>query len=47
VCKGSHFLMAEDGDYILDAINREFVSSVADETAAHSTSLLPEGPRDA
>jgi surfactin synthase thioesterase subunit len=47
VCKGSHFLMAEDGDYILDAINREFVSSVADETATHSTSLLPDGQRDA
>ena len=27
VCQGSHFLMAEDGDYILDAINKEFVES--------------------
>ena len=29
VRKGSHFLMAEDGDYILEIINREFVNSVA------------------
>ena len=28
VCKGSHFLMAEDGGYILEAINSEFVNSV-------------------
>ena len=29
VRKGSHFLMAEDGDYIVEIINREFVNSVA------------------
>jgi surfactin synthase thioesterase subunit len=28
VCKGSHFLMAEDGGYILETINSEFVNSV-------------------
>jgi surfactin synthase thioesterase subunit len=27
VCKGSHFLMAEDGDYIVQTINNEFVNS--------------------
>jgi surfactin synthase thioesterase subunit len=27
VCQGSHFLMAEDGGYILEAINSEFVNS--------------------
>ncbi|HKS85686.1 MAG TPA: SDR family NAD(P)-dependent oxidoreductase [Pseudolabrys sp.] len=27
VCKGSHFLMAEDGKYILETINKEFVNS--------------------
>jgi surfactin synthase thioesterase subunit/acyl transferase domain-containing protein/acyl carrier protein len=47
VCKGSHFLMAEDGDYILDAINKEFVSSVVNEKAGHSTSFQPERQRDA
>jgi acyl transferase domain-containing protein/surfactin synthase thioesterase subunit/acyl carrier protein len=47
VCKGSHFLMAEDGDYILDAINNEFVHSVVNEKAGHSTSFQPEGQRDA
>jgi len=28
VCKGSHFLMAEDGGYILETINSEFANSV-------------------
>jgi len=28
VCKGSHFLMAEDGQYIVETINSEFVNSV-------------------
>ena len=28
VCKGSHFLMAEDGGYILETINGEFVRSI-------------------
>ena len=27
VRKGSHFLMAEDGGYILETINKEFVNS--------------------
>jgi surfactin synthase thioesterase subunit len=27
VCKGSHFLMAEDGDYIVETITNEFVNS--------------------
>ena len=27
VCKGSHFLMADDGDYIVETINNEFVNS--------------------
>jgi acyl transferase domain-containing protein/surfactin synthase thioesterase subunit/acyl carrier protein len=27
VCKGSHFLMADDGDYIVEAITNEFVNS--------------------
>jgi surfactin synthase thioesterase subunit len=39
VCQGSHFLMAEDGDYILDAINKEFVSPMVSEKAGHSPSL--------
>jgi hypothetical protein len=39
--------MAEDGDYILDAINNEFVHSVVNEKAGHSTSFQPEGQRDA
>jgi len=47
VCKGSHFLMAEDGDYILDAINKEFVSPVVNEKTGHSTSLQPENQGDA
>jgi surfactin synthase thioesterase subunit len=28
VRKGSHFLMADDGEYILETINREFVNSI-------------------
>ena len=38
VCKGSHFLMAEDGDYIVDTINEEFVGAVADKVAGLSPS---------
>jgi acyl transferase domain-containing protein/surfactin synthase thioesterase subunit/acyl carrier protein len=35
VRKGSHFLMADDGDYILETISNEFVNSVVQEQELH------------
>jgi len=39
VRKGSHFLMADAGDYILETINNEFVNSAIQEPAGQGRHL--------